>query len=77
MSCCSRTRLKSTPNDPDALRLLARTSVRQHLDKSARSIYSRLGGASAMKPEDFYLMGVVLTARGTEKRRGNAGRRGS
>jgi Tfp pilus assembly protein PilF len=57
-------RLKSAPNDIEALRILARVAVRERRDKSARAIYSRLGGASAMEAEDLYLTGVVMNRAG-------------
>ncbi len=52
--------LKSTPGDRQALRLLARSSVRQGQDKRARTLYARLGGAAEMQPEDYYLFGTVI-----------------
>jgi tetratricopeptide (TPR) repeat protein len=53
-------RLKSAPHDRQALRLLARSAVRQGRDPQARALYARLGGASAMEAEDYYLFGTVI-----------------
>ena len=52
--------LKTMPDDHQALRLLARSSVRQGRDKRARTLYARIGGAAAMKAEDYYLFGTVI-----------------
>src|SRR5438105_185653 len=48
-SSLAAARLKEAPADRDALVLLARATARQDRHDSARSLYSRLGGASAMQ----------------------------
>jgi tetratricopeptide (TPR) repeat protein len=57
-------RLKSVPDDREAVRLLARSSVRQGRDNAARMLYTRLGGAAAMHAEDYYLFGTVINRLG-------------
>ncbi len=57
-------RLKTTPNDRKALRLLARSAARQRRDTLARGIYGRLGGAATMEGEDFYLFGSIIERMG-------------
>jgi tetratricopeptide (TPR) repeat protein len=57
-------RLKAVPDDQQAVRLLARTSVRLGHDQLARTLYSRLGGAAAMEAEDYYLFGAVINRLG-------------
>ncbi|WP_210420277.1 tetratricopeptide repeat protein [Aquisphaera giovannonii] len=59
----AREALKRRPADRDALRLLARASARLGKDDAAEAIYRRLG-ASAMQPEDLFLLGRGLLARG-------------
>src|SRR5437763_1260581 len=55
--------LKEWPGDPDALRLLARSSVRLGHDDSAQAIYGRLGH-DAMRAEDFFLLASGLVRQG-------------
>ena len=55
----AQARLKTVPDDKQALRLLARSSARQRRDQLARSLYSQLG-IMAMEAEDFYLMGAIV-----------------
>ncbi|MDR3637915.1 MAG: multiheme c-type cytochrome [Isosphaeraceae bacterium] len=57
-------RLKAAPGDRDALRLLARAAARQGRDDTARILYTRLGGASAMQAEDFFLFGRLIDRTG-------------
>ncbi len=59
----ARSRLKVEPNDREALRLLARASSRRGRDNTAEGIYRRLG-ASAMEPEDLFLLGRALLRQG-------------
>ncbi|WP_422924103.1 tetratricopeptide repeat protein [Singulisphaera sp. PoT] len=59
----ARSRLKSGPDDTDALRLLARASARRGRETTAEGIYRRLG-TSAMEPEDLFLLGRSLLRQG-------------
>ena len=56
----AKNRLKTVPDDKEAVRLLARSSVRQSHDQFARSLYPRLGGIAAMQAEDYYLFGTLI-----------------
>jgi Flp pilus assembly protein TadD len=58
--CRPGARLKVKANDADALRLLARASVRLGHDEAARAIFRRLGSQS-MLAEDPCLLGISLT----------------
>lgn len=53
-------RLRIAPDDRRAIRLRARAAARTNNDNTARSLYARLGGASAMEPEDFWLFGRII-----------------
>ena len=53
----ARSRLDTRSGDPEALRLLARASVRQGDTSRALSIYKGLGD-EALEGEDFYLLGL-------------------
>lgn len=57
-------RLKEAPLDPEALRLLARANARGGHDESARALFSRLGGASALQAEDLFLLGRMIDRAG-------------
>lgn len=57
-------RVKDSPDDRDAIRVQARAAARLGHDPAARSLYARLGGASAMEAEDFWLFGTVLDRMG-------------
>ena len=59
----ARERLKKAGDDADALRLLARASVRLGRDDSALAVFGRLGPA-AMTPDDMCLLGIALTRTG-------------
>lgn len=59
----ARARLKMENGDRDALRLLARASIRQGKEATALGIYDRLGEA-AMEADDFYLLGSEQSRRG-------------
>jgi tetratricopeptide (TPR) repeat protein len=63
----ARTRLKAEGGDIEALRLLARSSVRLGRDGAAVSIYNDRLGAQGMLPEDRYLVGLTLARQGNEE----------
>jgi tetratricopeptide (TPR) repeat protein len=65
-SSLARQRLKSAGDDPAALRLLARSSMRLGRSPLALAIFNRLG-AHAMLPEDLYLLGIGLSRNGNSK----------
>ena len=56
----AQARLKTVPDDKQALRLLARSTARQHRDKLARALYSQVGGIAAIEAEDFFLLGSII-----------------
>lgn len=56
--------LKAVPKDREALRIVARTAARQGRDALVKKTYARLGGASAMEAEDYYLIGLTLERAG-------------
>ena len=69
LGSCSRPsarRLKKAGDDADALRLLARASVRLGRDESALAVFGRLGPA-AMTPDDKCLLGIALTRTGNAR----------
>lgn len=55
----ARERLEAVKNDPEALRLLARSSARLGRDESAAALFARLD-TRAMKAEDHHLLGIAL-----------------
>src|SRR5262245_9267020 len=55
--------LKSRPEDPEGLRLLARSTARLGRDGPANALFSRLG-ESGLEAEDLYLLGVGLNKAG-------------
>jgi Flp pilus assembly protein TadD len=59
----ARRRLKAAPQDPNALRLLARATARLGRDAPANSMFARLG-SGALETEDFYLLGLGLDRAG-------------
>jgi tetratricopeptide (TPR) repeat protein len=59
----ARKRLKSTPGDLEALRLLARATARLGNDSTANNLFARLG-SGALQAEDLYLLGLGLSRRG-------------
>jgi tetratricopeptide (TPR) repeat protein len=63
----ARRRLKVKANDADALRLLARASVRLGRNEAARALFRRLG-SQAMLAEDLCLLGISLTRLGDRRR---------
>jgi tetratricopeptide (TPR) repeat protein len=63
-AACASARLKTVPDDKQALRLLARSSMRQHRDNLARKLYAQVGGIEAMEAEDYYLFGTFTNRLG-------------
>jgi tetratricopeptide (TPR) repeat protein len=61
----ARDRLRSAANDRDALRLLARTSVRQGKDQSALELFGKIG-PGAMQSDDLFLLSVALHRAGND-----------
>jgi tetratricopeptide (TPR) repeat protein len=61
----ARERLKVAADDPDALRLSARSAARQNHNQQAIAIYSRLD-LGMMKPEDYFLLGRSLSRTGQD-----------
>ena len=59
----ARARLKAKGDDTDALRLLARASVRLGRDESPTTFFHRLG-PQAMLADDLCLLGIALTSMG-------------
>ncbi len=59
----ARERLKNASDDPEALRLLARSIARQGRDNTAQAIYGRLD-AGAMQAEDYFLLADGLIREG-------------
>ncbi|MHB1557225.1 MAG: tetratricopeptide repeat protein [Isosphaeraceae bacterium] len=55
----ARLRLKAAPQDPEALRLLARTSYHQGRNDLALALFDRLGDGS-LQPDDRYFLGLAL-----------------
>jgi predicted CXXCH cytochrome family protein len=58
--------LKARQDDPAALGLLARSSVRLGRDDTAFGIYTRRLEAKSMQAEDYMLLGVLLKRRGRD-----------
>jgi hypothetical protein len=59
----ARQRLKEAPQDPEALRLLARSTARLGRDAPANALFARLG-EKALQAEDLFLLGVGLDRAG-------------
>ncbi len=59
----ARETLRARPNDVEALRLLARSSVRLGRDDSAIAIYSQRLNEKMLQAEDFVLLGWALQRR--------------
>ena len=59
----ARERLKEFTDDREAVRLLARASIRLGRDSSALTLYQRLGDRSMMA-DDYYLLSVALSRAG-------------
>jgi tetratricopeptide (TPR) repeat protein len=62
----ARQRLKEAPEDPEALRLAARTEARQGRDQAAIAIYRRLE-LRRMAAEDYFLLGRALSRTGQDE----------
>ena len=60
----ARAHLKAAPKDEEALRLLARATLRLGREQPARSIYGDLGGLERLQPEDLYLLGRLFRDQG-------------
>ena len=60
----ARAHLKASPKDEEALRLLARATLRLGHEQPARSIYGNLGGLERLQPEDLYLLGRLFRDKG-------------
>jgi tetratricopeptide (TPR) repeat protein len=61
----ARERLKVAADDPEALRLSARSAARQNRDQQAIAIYSRLE-LRLMTAEDYFLLGRSLSRTGQD-----------
>ncbi len=62
----ARTRLRTSPEDIEALRYLARATARLGRDTSANALFARLG-SSALQAEDLYLLGLGLDRAGQKE----------
>jgi tetratricopeptide (TPR) repeat protein len=62
----ARARLKTDSDNVDALRLLARASVRLGRDDSALAVFGRIG-PGAMAADDLCLLGIALTRSGNSR----------
>ena len=62
----ARERLKTVGDDANALRLLARASVRLGRDPSALAVFGRLG-SGGMNPDDLCLLGIALLRSGNSR----------
>ncbi len=63
----ARVRLKTSADDPAALRLVARASARLGRNSTALAVFNRLA-SQAMFPEDLYLLGIALKNDGNARR---------
>lgn len=63
----ARARLKADGGDQDALRILARSSIRLGRDPAGVTIYNDRLGAKGMQPEDRFLAGMVLARQGDDQ----------
>jgi tetratricopeptide (TPR) repeat protein len=59
----ARRRLKAVPEDPEALRLLARATARLGRDAQANALFARVGEEN-LQAEDRYLIGLGLSRAG-------------
>ena len=60
----ARLRLKAAGDDVEALRLLARASIRRNRDDLGNAIYKDRLGPERMQPEDYFLVGQSLARLG-------------
>src|SRR5262249_10198038 len=59
----ARERIKQEPENPEALRLLARSAARLGRDASARRLFDRLRNlktGDGLLSEDYYVLGIVM-----------------
>jgi len=63
----ARARLKAAAADVDALRILARASIRMGRDPAGITIYNDRLSTENMQPEDFFLLGWTLLRQGNEE----------
>jgi tetratricopeptide (TPR) repeat protein len=63
----ARVRLKADGGDRDALRILARSSIRMGRDAAGAAIYNDRLGSEGMEAEDRYLAGLALNRQGDEE----------
>jgi len=61
-SSLAAAKLRTAPDDRDALRLLARASARMERDEVAQRVYGRIG-VDRMGPEDLFLMASIMLRR--------------
>jgi len=59
----ARQRLKTAPDDVEAIRMLARSSARLGRDGPANALFARLG-TDALRSEDLFLLGIGLARAG-------------
>ncbi len=55
----TRPLLKSSPHDPETLRIYARAAARTQRDAAALAIYENRLGATQLQAEDLYLLGLL------------------
>jgi hypothetical protein len=60
----ARRQLQRNGNDSEALRILARASIRLSRDEAATAIYKDRLGAERMQPEDHFLVGLAMVRLG-------------
>jgi tetratricopeptide (TPR) repeat protein len=63
----ARARLRTQSNDPEALRLLARSAIRLGRDELGTTIYSDRIGIEGMETEDLFLLGLTIARQGQEE----------
>jgi tetratricopeptide (TPR) repeat protein len=63
----ARVRLKADGGDVDALRILARASIRMGRDAAGAAIYNDRLGPEGMEAEDRYLTGLTIMRQGDEE----------
>ena len=59
----ARRHLKNSPDDPEGLRLLARSTARLGRDRPANALFARLG-KDALQAEDYFLLGQGMNHAG-------------
>lgn len=63
----ARRRLQARDDDPEALRLYARASIRRKRDEVGNAIYKDRLSPERMEPEDYYLVGLSLARLGRDE----------